>query len=58
MAITSFNKDFTLRTKKEVDSFINIVNTSVDSIKISKNLLTKEREKQGEQKVRQMLKGK
>lgn len=55
MAISSFNKDFTLDTKKAVESFERIVSTSTKSIKIDKDLLSPEKERRGEQKIKQML---
>lgn len=55
MATSSFNKDFTLNTKKAVESFERIVSTSAKSVKIDKKLLSLEKEKRGEQKLKQML---
>ncbi len=55
MATSSFNKDFTLSTKKAVESFERILSTSTKSIKINKDLLSPEKTKRGEQKLKQML---
>lgn len=55
MATSSFNKDFTLNTKKAVESFERIVSTSAKSVKIDKKLLSLEKERRGEQKLKQML---
>lgn len=55
MATSSFNKDFTLNTKKTVESFERIVSTSAKSVKIDKKLLSPEKERRGEQKLKQML---
>lgn len=55
MATSSFNKDFTLNTKKAAESFERIISTSTKSIKINKELFSPEKEKRGEQKLKQML---
>lgn len=55
MATSSFNKDFTLNTKKAVESFERIISAPRKSIKIDRNLVSPEKERRGEQKLRQML---
>ena len=55
MATSSFNKDFTLKTKKAVESFERIVSTPTKSIKIDKKFLSPEKERRGELKLKQML---
>lgn len=55
MATSSFNKDFTLNTKKAVESFERILSTPKKSIKIDRNLVSPEKERRGEQKLKQML---
>ena len=55
MATSSFNKDFTLNTKKAVESFERIISTSTKSIKTNKELFSPESERRGEQKLKQML---
>ena len=56
MATSSFNKDFTLKTKKAVESFERIVFApNKKSIKINKELLSPEKERRGEQKLERML---
>ena len=55
MATSSFNKDFTLKTKKAVESFERIVSTPTKSIKIDKKFLSPEKERRGEIKLKQML---
>ena len=56
MATSSFNKDFTLKTKKAVESFERIVSSpNKNSIKINKELLSSEKERRGEQKLERML---
>lgn len=55
MATSSFNKDFTLNTKKAVESFERIVSTPNKSVKINRNLVSPEKERRGEQKLKQML---
>ena len=55
MATSSFNKDFTLNTKKAVESFERIISTPAKSIKTNKKLFSPENERRGEQKLKQML---
>ena len=55
MPTSSFNKDFTLNTKKAVESFERIVSSPQKSIKIDRSMVSPEKEKRGEQKVKQML---
>ena len=55
MATSSFNKDFKLNTKKAVESFEKIISTPKKSIKINRNLISPEKERRGEQKLKQML---
>lgn len=55
MAISSFNKDFTLNTKKAVESFEKIISTPTNSLKINRELVSPEKERRGERKLKQML---
>lgn len=55
MATSSFNKNFILDTKKSVESFERIISTPNKSIKIDRNLVSPEKESQGEQKLKQIL---
>jgi hypothetical protein len=55
MATSSFNKDFTLDSKKAVDSFTKIITNPAKSVKIDRTLTSPERERQGELKLRRML---
>ncbi|MDK2868587.1 MAG: hypothetical protein PWP38_2902 [Clostridiales bacterium] len=55
MATSSFNKDFTLNTKKAVASFERIIATPNKSIKINRDLVSPEKERRGEQKLKQIL---
>ena len=55
MAISSFNKDFTLNTKKDVESFEKIISTPTNSLKINRELVSPEKERRGERKLKQML---
>ncbi|SDC65784.1 hypothetical protein SAMN04515654_12340 [Halanaerobium congolense] len=55
MATSSFNKDFTLNTKKAVESFERIISTPKKGIKIDRNLVSAEKERRGEQKLKQIL---
>ncbi len=55
MATSSFTKDFTLNSKKAVESFEKIVSTPKASVKIDRTLVSSEDEKRGELKLKQML---
>ena len=55
MAISSFNKDFTLNTKKAVESFEKIISTPTNSLAINRELVSPEKERRGERKLKQML---
>jgi hypothetical protein len=55
MATSSFNKDFTLNTKKAVESFEKIISTPTNSLKINRELVSPEKERRGERKLKQML---
>ncbi len=55
MATSSFSKDFTLSSKKSVDSFVKIMNSSSEDLKIEKSLVSTEKERRGELKLRKML---
>ena len=55
MATSSFNKDFTLNTKKAVESFERIISTPKKSVKINRNLVSPEKSRRGEQKLKRML---
>ncbi|MEN6487420.1 MAG: hypothetical protein ABFD66_00825 [Smithella sp.] len=55
MATSSFNKDFTLNSRKSVESFSKMMATPAKSVKIDRNLTSPENERRGEQKLKQML---
>nr|WP_307991487.1 hypothetical protein [uncultured Niameybacter sp.] len=55
MATASFDKDFTLNSKKAVDSFVKIISSNAKSVKIDRNLISPETERRGEQKLKQIL---
>jgi len=55
MATSSFNKDFTLNSKEAVDSFVKVISTSAKSVKIDRNIVSPEKERRGEQKLKQIL---
>lgn len=55
MATSSFNKDFTLNTKKAVDSFTRIISAPISGIKVDRKLVSSEEERRGELKLKQML---
>jgi hypothetical protein len=55
VATSSFNKDFTLNSKKAVDSFEKIISNSSKSVKIDRNLTSPTSERQGEIKLKRIL---
>jgi hypothetical protein len=55
MATSSFNKDFTLNTKKAVDSFTRILSSPTSGIKVERKLVSSDEERRGELKLKQML---
>ncbi|AEX85566.1 hypothetical protein Marpi_1156 [Marinitoga piezophila KA3] len=55
MATSSFNKDFILKSKKEVESFIKILEKTSKPIKIDKNLVSPEKEKEGVEKLKKIF---
>lgn len=55
MATSSFNKDFTLNSKKSVDSFVRVISTPARSVKINRDLVSPEKERRGELKLKQIL---
>jgi len=55
MATSSFNKDFTLDSKRAVKSFAKMVSTPAKSVKIDRTLTSPEKERRGEMKLKRML---
>mgnify|MGYP006343554051 CR=1 FL=1 len=55
MATSSFNKDFILDTKKAVVSFEKIISTPKKNLVVDKNILTGEKERKGEERLKQIL---
>ncbi len=55
MATSSFNKNFTLNSKKAVKSFERIISTPAKSVKINRDLVSPEEERRGELKLKQIL---
>ncbi|MFA6808491.1 MAG: hypothetical protein WCR27_05810 [Eubacteriales bacterium] len=55
MATSSFDKDFTLNSKKAVESFSQIIATPAKSVKIDRSVTEPEKEKRGELKLKQIL---
>ena len=55
MATSSFNKDFTLDSKKAVKSFERIVSTPARSVKVDRSLTSPARAVRGEKRLKQML---
>ena len=57
MATSSFDKDFTLKSQKAVDSFFKIISSANEKkgIKIDRTFITEETKKRGEEKLKKML---
>lgn len=55
MATSSFDKEFVLNTKKEVDSFTKIISTPVISKKIDRSLTSPENRQRGEDLIIERL---
>jgi len=55
MATSSFTKDFTLDSKKAVESFVQIISTPTKSVKLDRTLVSPENRRRGELKLRQIL---
>lgn len=54
MATSSFTKDFTLRSQKEVDSFIEIITTKAPSVDIDRTLTSPEKLKEAREKLKNL----
>jgi hypothetical protein len=55
MSIESFSKDFTLKTEKEVASFIEMVSNASGRKKINRDLICHDKVLRGEEKVKLMI---
>ncbi|OHW63378.1 hypothetical protein EUAN_02420 [Andreesenia angusta] len=55
MATSSFDKKFTLDTEKAVDSFVDIFNNPVNSIKIDRSLASAEKSEGGTERLKKIL---
>jgi len=55
MPTSSFDKDFTLTTAKEIDSFCKIISQRQNAKRINKNVISKEKVASGEIKIKTML---
>lgn len=55
MATSSFSKDFTLDSRKSVESFAKMVAAPASSVKIDRSLTSPDKERRGEAKLKQML---
>lgn len=55
MATSSFSKNFTLSSKKAVDSFEKIISTPTNKVKIDPTLISPENKRRGEIRLKQML---
>lgn len=55
MPTESFDKEFILRSEKEIDSFLRIISSPVRSEPIDRNITSPEKEERGIEKIKQML---
>jgi len=55
MATSSFNKDFKLNSKKAVESFERIISTPTRCVRINRELVSSEKERRGELKLKRIL---
>lgn len=55
MATSSFTKDFTLNTKKAMDSFEKIISSPAKTLKIDRTLTSADKQRYGEARLKQML---
>ena len=55
MAISSFDKEFIIDSKKAADSLARIIDKPSKSIEIDRSLTSPEKERQGEEKLKQIL---
>lgn len=55
MATSSFNKDFTLDSKKSAESFAKMIASPAKSVKIDRTLTSPEKIRRGELKLKQIL---
>lgn len=55
MATSSFTKNFTLDSKKAVDSFTKIISTPTKNVKIDRTLTSPENKRRGELRLKQIL---
>ena len=55
MATSSFTKDFTLNSKKAVDSFEKIMVTPTNKVRIDRTLTSPESKRRGEIRLKQIL---
>lgn len=55
MATSSFNKNFTLDSKKAAESFGKMLHSPAKSVKINRTLTSPEKERRGEMTLKRML---
>jgi hypothetical protein len=55
MATSSFSKNFTLNSKKAVESFSKMISEPAKSVKINRNIISPDQERRGETKLKQIL---
>jgi hypothetical protein len=55
MATSSFDKDFILKDRKTLESFLEIMRAPGKVVKIDRDLLSPERQLRGEEKLKRIL---
>lgn len=55
MATSSFNKNYTLDSKRAVDSFLSIVSAPPKSVEIKRDIVSPENKMRGEERLKQIL---
>ena len=55
MPTESFDKEFILKSEKEIESFLRIISSPVRSVPIDRNITSQEKEERGIDKIKRML---
>ena len=55
MPTESFDKEFILKSEKEIESFLKIISSPVQSIPVDKNITSPEKEECGIEKIKAMF---
>lgn len=56
MPTESFDKEFILKGKKEIKSFLKIISSPVHSVPIDRSITSEEKEARGIEKIKEMFK--